>query len=296
VALAYSGLIHPTFQAVSFCVLGVLAVMPWCVPWARLRGAQLRRVTLAVLGAFLLLIGGMLVVNRVTFGYIGLSPFAGYALSTKTVRVVEQLPDEYKDVRAALVAARDADLIAPRSSHMASSYVWRVKDQISQITGLEGVALSKYLVKLNVQLIKEAPLSYVQEVFLSCAALWAPTSGQGLAIFGSSLFHALWAGLDLSIVVLFVLTLMALTGLTLAARLKRLRGARVFPWALHPGQIRCRALAYTVGLSIVGYTTLIVGFFGPGITRYRAPIMPIVLFLAVLGVDQLRRLARSGKA
>ena len=84
---------------------------------------------------------------------------------------------------------------------------------------------------------------------------------------------------------------MAMSGIALVARLKRFRAVQKAP--LNPAQVRCRTLLYSLGLSLVIYTTLIVSFFGPGIARYRAPLMPILLVLTILGAEQLWRLRKS---
>jgi hypothetical protein len=293
IGLSYCGLVHPTYQVVCLCALGVLVLSPWCLPWARVRRRQVFRAGLALGGAFVLIVGGMVVINKITLGFAGLSPFTGYTLTSKTVRVVEQLPDEYGPVRDALVAARDADLTTPNSSHMAASYFWRAKDEVGRITHLEGLPLANYFMKLNLRLIKEAPLSYLQEVCLTVAAFWSPTSGQGLASFGRGVFHALWAGLDLLVITLFVCTLMAMTGLAVVVRLGRFRSVQNIRWSLNPAQVRCRTMIYALGFAVIFYTTLIVGLFGAGISRYRAPIMPLVLVLAILGIEQLWRMFRA---
>lgn len=295
VGWAYAGLVHPTFQALSLFVVGCLVVSWFAVPWMQLQRRTLATSSLIFVALFGLLIGGALLKNRVSFGYVGLTPFTGLALSTKTVRVVEQLPEEYAAVRGALVAARDADLIAPGSSHMALSYIWRAHDEISQITGLKGVELSQYLVKLNLTLIKAAPLSYLQEVFLTAAAFWSPSSGQGVASMGSNLAHGFWALLDLGLIILFFAQLLLVGGGTILARVRRLVAAPATPDTLGGRWLQLRALGYTLALSAVAYTTLINAFFGPGMTRYRAPVMPLVIFLCMIGLDAAWRLLRPAK-
>lgn len=295
VGWAYAGLVHPTFQALSVFVVGCLVISWLALPWARLKWRMLATSSTILLALFALLIGGAMVKNRVSFDYVGLTPFTGLALSTKTVRVVEELPEEYAAVRGALIAARDADLIAPGSSHMALSYIWRAHDEISQITGLKGVQLSQYLVKLNLTLIKTAPLSYLQEVFLTAAAFWSPSSGQGVASMGSNLFHGLWALLDLLLIILFFVQLLLVGGGTILARFQRLVAARPASEVLSTRWLQLRTLGYTLALSAVIYTTMINAFFGPGMTRYRAPVMPLVIFLSMIGLDAALRLLRPAK-
>jgi len=291
-ALGYAGLVHPLFQALALLVVVVLAGLWWFVPWTRLRFGRVLRTGVVVVVAYGVLVGGVILKNRLSFGFGGLTPFTGYALSTKTVRVVERLPDKYAPVRAVLVAARDADLTKPGSSHTALSYIWRAKDEIGRVTGLEGPELSRYLVGLNLELIRMAPLVYLQEVVATGAAFWSPTSGQGLASMGSGVLHALWALLDLLLVAVFAGQLLVVVGMGVVVWAGGRLPAGPAGWRLGAGQVRIRVVAYWVCVGAVFYTMLICSLFGPGLTRYRAPVMPLVVFLCCLGVDTCWRLVR----
>ena len=51
--------------------------------------------------------------NYSKFNFFGIYPMTGFNLSTRTVRFLERLPDEYAAEREALIRARcNADLIA----------------------------------------------------------------------------------------------------------------------------------------------------------------------------------------
>ncbi len=228
--------------------------------------------------------------NQSHFGFFGVSPRLGYDLSTRTVSVVERLPEKYARVRELLVAARDRSITKRDSAHTGSQYVFGVREELSQVTGLEKhVALSRYLVKLNLELIRRAPLNYVNEVLRTMGSYWMPEA-TGLASFGSRFIQSGWAILHFLVVGTFLMQAVAVVGygaVRCTAWLCR-RRTRSTVW----GVVRLSAeesFAYTIGLAVVVYTFVLSCAVGSGDARYRFPTDAIILFLTVLGVKLVAR-------
>lgn len=295
-ALGVCGVTHPIYQAFPPVVAIVLLAAVRLAPWVRLRFRAALRSSLVVLGGFGLIVGGTVFYNLVYFDYVGLTPFTGFTLTTKTAAFVERLPDEHAVAREALIAARNADLTAPGSTHTAASYIWRARDPLSRATGLEGVALSKYLVKINLLLIREAPLAYSHDVFVTTARLWAPSSGQGLASGGARLFQAAWAFLDLFITAVFATQVVLVLGASVLIYGRRFVAGHPPGGGPELTKIKIRTLGYLLALAAVFYTVLICGLFGPGLPRYRAPLAPLILYLSFLGLQIVCSMTASRKA
>jgi hypothetical protein len=291
VAFGYSGLVHPTYQFLSLALAACLFGISHWFYWARLRIQNVISAASLLVIAFIILIGGCILNNYLRFNYMGITPFIGYALSSKTMRVLERLPDDYGAVREALIAARDADLVESGGSHTGVSYIWRAEDNISRITGLEGEQLSRYLVRLNLLLIRKAPLHYLQEVLLATVGFWEPASGQ-LANFDSSFFQAIWAALDILLSVTFTTQLVVLSGATALLLSKRFVASKDEHTFIGPRMSKVRTVSYTLALSIVCYTMIIVSVFGTGTARYRTPVEGLIVFMGFLGFDTCFRMTR----
>lgn len=210
-SLSVVGLVHPGNQLVwlvlpasslAFCI----ATRAPRALWRRtLRGA------LALSCLAVLVLGGTVAWNATRFGFFGTSPMLGKTLSHKTVRVVERLPDEYAGARAVLLRHRDAALLDPATGHLGLAYIFRAIPDLEAETGLQGAELSAYLVRLNLALIRRAPMDYVDEVLRSAVWYWAPgvTDRSG---FGSGALKAGFNALRAGVLVAFGLTVVLLAG------------------------------------------------------------------------------------
>ena len=138
------------------------------------------------------------------FNFFGIYTLSGFNFSTRTVKVLERLPDEYAAVREALIKARDVELVQRDGDHTARLSYWLAMPDLIQITGLQGPALSNYMLRLNLLLIKKAPLEYLEEVFASFSSYWLPSVTQ-LANRGSLSLQILWAIVQLGAVAVFAL-------------------------------------------------------------------------------------------
>src|SRR5262249_34989176 len=103
VAFAYSGLSRPTYQIVAFAVTACLLVMPVLFRWVPFTWREMIKPSIVLVGTTLIIIGGYSYINYRNFGYLGTTPLLGFSLSTRTLRVIERLPDEYSAIRKILL-------------------------------------------------------------------------------------------------------------------------------------------------------------------------------------------------
>ena len=55
--------------------------------------------------------------------------------------------------------------------------MWGVRSQLEAASGLSKPELSSYLLKMNIGLIRRAPVEYLQEVAQSMSIYWFPAAG-----------------------------------------------------------------------------------------------------------------------
>jgi hypothetical protein len=175
-AIAYGGLVRPTYQMLAFVIVGCLLLIRR-LHLSSFRISEMVKASVILVAATVLIIGGYSSLNYYKFGYFGVTPLLGFNLSSKTVRVVERLPDQYADVREMLVSTRDKQLTARDSSHTGLQYIWSVGiEGIQEKTNLSKGDASKYMLRLNVLLIRKAPLEYLLAVMQSMATYWFPSN------------------------------------------------------------------------------------------------------------------------
>ena len=198
VAMGYAGITRPVYQILAVALAAGFVLFPGVV--RRLGLTYRNAVTAAgalVLGS-LVILGGLCARNLAVFGYFGVAPTFGFHLSTTTAALFERLPDDYSVARDILVRARDAQLVKPGGKHDGTQAIWHARDELTKATGLSTPELSKYLVKMNLRLIAQSPLEYLEEVGRSVPIYWFPTVGP-LAAMGSSSLRWLWALLHLAV-------------------------------------------------------------------------------------------------
>jgi hypothetical protein len=134
-------------------------------------------------------------------------------LSSRTARVIERLPDEYATVREVLIRYRDAMLVGRDGPHTAHQYIANpnVLRELTDITGLQGPQLAKYLLRINLLLIRKAPLEYLHDVVGAFFHFWFPASNV-LANMNSRFMQLLWAVIHFCLIGIFVLTLVMCVG------------------------------------------------------------------------------------
>ena len=212
--IAYGGLVRPTYQLFAFVLAGCLFVIR-LLNLSSFKITEMVKASFILVAATVLIIGGYSSLNYYKFGYFGLTPLLGFNLSSKTVRVIEKLPDQYADVREMLVSARDKQLISPGSEHAGLQYIWSVGTEgIQEKTKLSKAEASKYMLRLNLLLIRKAPLEYLSAVADSMAMYWFPSS-KDPANMNSRVLQSVWVLVHFVMVGLFALQLLVLGGITI---------------------------------------------------------------------------------
>jgi hypothetical protein len=299
VSLALVGLVHPSNQLLWLAVPLLAVAFQLAIPagvrvWRR---TAIASVALAATAA--LALGSMIAWNAARFDFVGISPMLGATLSHKTVRVLERLPDEYAPVREILIRHRDAALLDPESQHLGLAYIFRATPELEAATGLRGPALSSFLVRMNLALIRRAPMDYVDEVLRSAVWYWAPgvTDHSG---FGSDALKAVFNGLRAAVLAAFGATVLLLAGpsLLFVAAIRRRAGSDRDEAT---GRLLERLLVLWLLCGAIGYSSLINTTLTAAVYRLRIPFDLPILAVACLGHGtwsrlrtSLERLARAG--
>jgi hypothetical protein len=280
-AFGYAALTRPTFQSVSLVVAGLIFLLPMRgqPSWRRRAGAAAS----LVCGAFVQ-IGGYSVQNYRSNGYFGLTPFLAESLTTRTVKFIERLPDEYAAVRELLIRHRNAVMVKRGSGHGAYNYINEARrHDLVELTGLTGVELSQYLLHLNFVMIARAPLQYVHEVVSTLPTFWFPTYGSAVSYPRG--VQIVWAVLHFVLVGCFLFQFVVLTGLVLswatARMIRREMLGRPFRWG---STASFNISAYLCSVAVIGYTMLLSCAVGVGDPRYRIPVDGFVIFATILGL------------
>jgi hypothetical protein len=286
-AFSYAALVRPIYQALPLLAAAICLCRGWMLaaptPWHAVRAAG------AVAAAWVLLVVGFSSLNLARFGWFGLSPSLGLHLSTKTMGFVERLPDEYAVPREMFIRERDRLLVARGGTHSGTQAIWGIRDELKRVTGLSDPELSSYLTRMNLLLIRRAPIEYLQEVARSAAVYWFPAGGR-LAAMDSLLLRWLWVGVHGALVLLLAVQLMIVAA-WVAVRLTFRRP----PIREHEGvRARPATWAYAVGLAIIGYTMALSCFIDIGEPRQRRSTDAIFVFVCVLGLQTWSRAAAQG--
>jgi hypothetical protein len=279
-AIGYAGCTRLAYQLLALTLAAGGVLFPGVVRRLGLtRRDALTEAATLVLGS-ILIVGGLSVWNLAVFGYFGVAPTFGFHLSTTTTSLFERLPDEYSVVRDILVRERDAQLVKPGGRHDGSQAIWHARDEISKATGLSTPELSAYLVKMNLRLIAQSPLEYLEEVGRSFVTYWFPAVGP-LAAKGSSALRWLWGLLHLAVMMVLIMT----AGVVFRAMPRRV-----------PDSVYVPAVAYLLSAVIVIYTMLINCFLDIGEPRQRRPTDVLLVFMCFVAAHLWVRLRRTAAA
>jgi len=256
-----AALVRPNF-ALLFVPVAILAALP------RSGGGRWRTAGLVALPA-LVIVGGFVVANGVRFDSYSLTPLTPYHLNSKTAPYVEELPASYEPARSVLIEERDAGLL--RGESMApDNYIWHARPRLEQVTGLQGRALERYLMEIDLHLITHNPIEYLDTV--QTASLNYTSIDSQPAILGLGR-PAAWfqTGVHDVLLVAFFGVLACLPGLVLAGRVPR---ERLWP--------------IVVGLVLAAYTWFTVVTTETGTARLRSPSEPILALVLVLAASIVR--------
>jgi hypothetical protein len=252
-AVACAALTRPTYL-----LLGV-ALTPVIWAWSS------RRRAIALLVVSSAVIGGLSLSNYQRFGHFGINSGLGFNLSTRTVRVIELLPES--PVKDVLIAAR-ADELVHSPTHTGYMYIWGLQSKLSDVTGLDWIALERYMLALNLRLIRAAPGTYLVEVARAAGTYWTPYMGE-VPMSARHPSYAVFPVVQLAVLALFWLTLAALAGAAVTHGLRSVR--------------RPHLRAYGLAVVIILYTMLLSTTIDVGTPRYRVPTDPLIALSAILG-------------
>ena len=284
IAIGCVALTRPAYQLLAIAIVVYLITIRFLLPAAPLTWKKVGAASLMLVTGSVLIVGGYAFYNLKTFGHFTVTPKFGLSLSLKTVRVVERLPDEYAAIREVLVKSRNEEMLRD-PSHRGSMYIWAAVPALTQLTGLTQAELSGYMLRLNLHLIWQAPLTYLQEVAWAFAYYWFPASGE-LANFGSRIFQSIWALTQFCVMAALGTNLIFLVGaVSLIILCLPCAGHRVrFDEVLDQGA--GQGVLYGLVGTIIAYTALISCLFEVGDPRYRVSTDPLILFMVFIGWQQ----------
>jgi hypothetical protein len=274
-AFGYAGLTRPTYQLLGCALVAYLVAANYAIYPGVLKWKAALKANVVVLCGSVVLMGGYVLLNYRFVGQAGVSPVLGLALTQKTIRVVERLPDEDAKVRDVLIRARNTALLSdPR--HTGSAYIESTIPELMKVTGLNKAQLSAYLLRLNLLLIRTAPAEYLHEVVWAFGSYWFPAAGP-LANFESRPVQLLWGAIHVCVVAGFALGLVLLAGATAYIRMASRLLREI------PPSVTLTGLIYGLAGVIVFYTAAISCLVQDGLPRYRVPTDALIVFMAVLG-------------
>jgi hypothetical protein len=290
----YAALTRPTYQLLAFAIAAYLATGNFLFH-STLKWKDVIKGSLILLCGSIVMAGAYAFVNYRKVGYFAVSrPVLGLALTQKTLRVLEQLPDEYAVVRETLIKSRNAKLVT-ENQHNGYDYIMDAVPELTKITGLQNAQLSNYLLQLNLLLIQKAPLNYVQEVVRAFGSYWFPAAGE-LANFNSRVIQFLWAMIHFFLIGGFAFNLILLIGATYymssSAQLRISNQLRMTEMR----SIRFEGLIYGLAGTTVFYSAFVTCLIQEGIPRYRVPIDAFIVFMLFLGTHLWRGLVNLSRS
>lgn len=266
---------RPTFQALTVVIWVCVFA---CYYFGYLRHFSLRSLMISAAATILFSFGAQgafAAFNYERFGYLGMSGYPPYGLSTKVVGVLESAPDRDAEVRDILIRHRDRLLVDPNYDHTGQNYIFRAMPElVSYYRGDQMRALKK-VQELSIYLIKARPMSYIAECLKAAAVYWMPTDGS-LSGAGSNARRAVWALMQFAIIGLFFLQFLALVGYAThsltAYTAGRFGSGLLIPW-------------YVAGSAVICYTMAVSCMVAIGLARYRVPTDLLIMAVTILGFE-----------
>ncbi len=288
ITIGFSALTRPTYQLLALAVLFYLSILRCLFPSATLNWRRVAYAGLILVTSSAVIVGGYAFYNYRNFGYFTVTPKFGLTLSLKTAHFVERLPDEYADIRKVLVEARDNELLTS-PLHRGNIYIWSAVPSLKKLTGLEVPELSDYMLRLNILLIKQAPLSFLEDVVSAFGSFALPSSGK-LANFDSRIFQLIWGVFNFGLMGGVALNLTVLLGAMFLFAVSRLRHCNFGESLNELHVLFSQGIVYGLAATIVAYTALISCVFEVGDPRYRVPTDSLIMFMLFLGCQLCCRL------
>lgn len=258
-------LVRPTYQL----LIMPLAVIVGLLAHRRTSGHPARAI-LTLAAPVVVVVGALVVTNAVRFDTPAVDRLLPYHLSEKTALVVDELPASDEPARSILVAERDR-LLVEDGEHSPAAFLFNSRSRLERATGLTGAALDRWVLRRDLRLIRDHPLSYLASVE-SAGVAYVQVDSRDAADGGRVWLAGVWHLLHLSLGALFLGVAVLVPGVALTRGMdRRLAFTRVLCWL------------------IVGYTALVTVLLVNGEPRTRAPTDPLLALLLVSGLAFLRR-------
>ncbi len=288
ISFSFAAITRPTYQLLF---IGICAILLLFIPFFPHLRRRLISGAATIFIVSSVVIGGLVLFNFQKFNFAGISPLAGFHLSTKTVRFVERLPDEYSKVREILIKYRDKRLVEPHQSHTGFQYIWYARKELQEKTKMTTPELSKYLIRLNLLLIRSAPLEYLSEVFRALSTYWFPFTSE-VSNFNSRFIQFVWSGIHFLLIGLFMMISMLLINSAILLFILPLRIRKAFIKSIDNSDKNLLASKLLI-LCIILYTMVISILIEPGIHRHRTPTDLLIVCATLMGFELLSRFRRK---
>ncbi|HUT02279.1 MAG TPA: hypothetical protein VM163_00095 [bacterium] len=264
-------LVRPTFMLLSPLTLIFCLAATFVRKKRRFSRGEMLKMTVAFLLPFAVFVLGWSFTNYVRFGWFGLSTMQGQFLATRTVPVLERIPDSHAEVRELLIKYRDRSLVARGSSHTGLMYIWQAEPELRKLTGMGIGEQCSYLTRLQVRLILAAPMQYLAIVGHACVNYWFPAVSK-LSFGNSRPLQLVWSlvefvasGLFLMIPVIIAIQL---------AFAKRI--------AFSPGKVVALRRVFFLSVTWQIYSCAVSSAVNVGAARHRVPMNFLLVFAVML--------------
>lgn len=283
-AASYAALTRPTYQLLILPLILVLFLFT-LNRLLNIRVFMKAAIPFAVI--FGLIIGGYSFLNYSKFGYFGLTYMVGYNLCTKTAPFLEDLPEQYSNIKEFLIETRNGELIELGSSHTGRQYIWAIgTNKIEEKLNMSTSDAGKYMLKLNLTLIKKSPVSYMQQVAEAMVRYWFPASNE-LANMNSKVLQLIWMLIHFIIITLFFLqlTIILSIGIFTLSSIYYKRSMRFIKISKNNSNL---LLAYLITTSMIFYTFFVTCLADVGSPRQRGGDA-LIYFGVILGLSIVKK-------
>jgi hypothetical protein len=256
----WAGITRPTNLPLPFLLSGILLAM---------RGRKMGRGAAVLVGLPALLLGSYLIYSGHRLQSFNILSMAGYQLSNSTVEFYDDIGNSI--VREELVKAREemsAENLPPNFA------VWRARRTLKQRLGLSDDQLGRFLLGVNLTLIKRHPEAYMERILQRLNMYWFPYATR--TITAVPILKAVWYVVEMLVGVLFLFELTVLAGLYVGSWILN----RAFEF------VGNRAVVYVLAIGII-YETMSVSYLviGYGNPRYRSVTDVLIIFAVILIFD-----------
>ena len=277
ILLSFVALVRPTYQVLVPSLIVTLLLSHYFLQYMKEHRKAVWTAVTILSVSFIVIVFGYMLHNKANFGFFSIDPSTGFRLNTRTVRIIDYLPDEFAVERDILIRQRDARLISSNSYdlHTATQYIWtnNTINDLIDATGLSYLELNNRMMKANIGLIIGNPLEYGRDVASSMMTFWYPISWGPAPLLRQLwiIFHFLIMGIyfGLSSILFFAVILSYF-----------FKGSKSSVYNLLKSQTDSISLL-VVFFVIISQTVLISTLLEIGDPRYRIPV-ELLIYMSIL--------------